>query len=331
MVSFNLGSLPRTVVDLLNKVLQSLEVIDSSIGTFEFAAPWGFKLEGVSKDFVYLFMPVVGRCHLQVPGSGTALLEAGDVGVVVGANHRFASGPHAPVKPFLETWRAQRMPDMGPRVERAAPLRFAWPVGLQAGGFSDRMITVALLVHDVVQNPVLEALPPLIKLSKQVLSACPWPRLLADFVDAEARQRPGYNALALVMARLVLLALIREHVVNEGAARASWMRGMGDRSIGHALVLMHARFGEPWSLASLGKACGLSRTVFAQRFSELVGQPPMAYLTSVRLHAAAQKLRLGASVAEAVEAAGYRSEAAFRIAFGKQFNATPLRYARSTR
>ena len=318
-------------MDLLDKVLQSLEVIDSAIATFEFAAPWGFKVEFVLKDFVYLFMPVAGRCHLFVQGVDPVLLEVGDVGIVVGRDHRFVSDPHAAARPFLQAWRDQRLPDLGPRIERAAPLRFTWPRGMWHEACTDRMITAALLVQDVVQNPVLEALPPIIKLSGQALSACPWPHVLAGFVNSEQDPRPGYNALALLMTRLVLLALIREHVVQEGAVRASWMRGMGDRAIGHALVLMHDRFSEAWSLASLAKASGLSRTVFAQRFAALVGQSPMAYLTSVRLHAAAQELRLGASVADAADAAGYRSEAAFRMAFVKQFRATPLRYAKSTR
>jgi AraC-like DNA-binding protein len=317
-------------MDLLNKVLQSLEVIDSSIGTFEFAAPWGFKIESVRRDFVYLFMPVAGGCRLVVRGVEPVLLEVGDVALVVGRDHRFVSGPHAVARPFLPAWRDQRLPDMGPRIERAAPLRFTWPLGLRPEACTDRMITAALLVQDVVQNPVLEALPPIIKLSRQALSACPWPHMLAAFVESEQQQRPGFNALALLMARLVLLALIREHVVQEGAVEASWMRGMGDPAIGHALVLMHDRFGEGWSLASLAKASGLSRTVFAQRFAALVGQSPMVYLTSVRLHAAAHQLRLGASVAKAAEAAGYRSEAAFRIGFVRQFGATPLRYAKST-
>jgi len=318
-------------MDLLDKVLQSLEVIDSAIATFEFAAPWGFKVEFVLKDFVYLFMPVAGRCHLFVQGVDPVLLEVGDVGIVVGRDHRFVSDPHAAARPFLQAWRDQRLPDLGPRIERTAPLRFTWPLGMRQEACTDRMITAALLVQDVVQNPVLEALPPVIKLSSKALSACPWPQMLVDFVNLEERRRPGYNALALVMARLVMLALIRENVVNEGATRAGWMRGMGDRSIGHALALMHDRLGEPWSLASLAKDSGLSRTVFAQRFAGLVGQSPMAYLTSVRLHAAAQNLRLGASVAEAAEAAGYRSEAAFRMAFVKQFCATPMHYAKSTR
>ena len=318
-------------MDLLNKVLQSLEVIDSSIGTFEFAAPWGFKVESVRKDFVYLFMPVEGCCHLFVQGADPVLLEVGDVALVVGRDHRFVSNPHAAARPFVPAWRDQRLPEMGPRIERAAPLRFTWPQGMRREACTDRMITAALLVQDVVQNPVLDVLPPIIKLPRQALSACPWPHMLAGFINSEQHPRPGYNALALLMARLVLLALIREHVVQEGAVRASWMRGMGDRSIGHALVLMHDRFSEAWSLASLAKVSGLSRTVFAQRFSALVGQSPMAYLTSVRLHAGAQKLRLGASVGEAAEAAGYRSEAAFRLGFVKQFRATPLRYAKSTR
>ena len=105
-------------------------------------------------------------------------------------------------------------------------------------------------------------------------------------------------------------------VSKRGGQGLLW--GTADRSIGHALVLKWERFSGAWSLASPTQASALSRTVCDLRaafFAVLVGQSPMAYLTSVWVHAAAWTLRLGASVAQAAEATGYSSEAAFRMGF----------------
>lgn len=319
-------------MDLLNQVLQSLKVIDSSLGLFEFEPPWGYAVRPVPPDMVFLFSPLAGGCRLQVDDGSVAELAVGDVALVLGAPFEFVSAPGVAVRPFLESWLDQRLPPMGPRVERVAPLRFGGAGRRRARAAQDRLLTVALLVEDVVQSPVLAVLPSLIVFRREVLQAGAWIEPLARFVEAEMRSpQPGYNATARQLANLVFIALVRLHVLDSGAGRASWMRGMADAQIGRALTLMHGRYGDPWDLPALARACGLSRSNLSKRFHELVGSPPMLYLTSVRLHAAARLLIEGRPVAAVAEQVGYRSEWAFRQAFVRQFGATPLRYGKGLR
>jgi AraC-like DNA-binding protein len=88
--------------------------------------------------------------------------------------------------------------------------------------------------------------------------------------------------------------------------------------------LLHARPSEKWTAVTLAQEVGLSRSVFAERFSSLIGQPPMQYLALWRMHMAAQRLREGhGSVAQVGFEVGYDSEAAFSRAFKRQFGESP--------
>jgi transcriptional regulator GlxA family with amidase domain len=119
-----------------------------------------------------------------------------------------------------------------------------------------------------------------------------------------------------------------------GSDRASWLRGLADRHIGAALVAMHGQPVEDWTVARLARTSGMSRSSFSQRFAVLVGQTPMAYLTALRMQAAAALLTAGTPVGTVGTVAaqvGYRSEWAFRRAFGERFGCTPLRYGKGQR
>ena len=209
----------------------------------------------------------------------------------------------------------------------------ATPPGASAdAAVLDHLMVAVLLVEDVTQSPVLAVLPRLMVLRRDVLEPGSCIAPVVSFVQAElARPLPGYQVLSRQFAHLLLTALLRTHVLNSGIDAPHWMRGLADAEIGQALTLMHTRHGEAWDLPTLARACGLSRSGFAQRFRRLVGSPPMDYLASVRLHAAAQRLVAGEPVARVAERVGYRSEWAFRQAFVKQFGQTPLRYGKLLR
>ena len=108
------------------------------------------------------------------------------------------------------------------------------------------------------------------------------------------------------------------------AERRGWLAGLRDPQISRALALLHARPTETWTAEGLALEVGMSRSVFAERFTSLVGQPPMQYLTLWRMHVAAQHLRDGrGSVAQIGFSIGYESEAAFSRAFKRQFGTSP--------
>jgi AraC-like DNA-binding protein len=112
--------------------------------------------------------------------------------------------------------------------------------------------------------------------------------------------------------------------------RKGWLAAVGDRSVGRALALLHAQPGYGWTVDELARKAGLSRSALAQRFTQLLGQPPMQYLARWRLQIAAQELRTGTrSLAAVAERVGYESEAAFNRAFKREFGMPPASWRRS--
>ena len=137
-------------------------------------------------------------------------------------------------------------------------------------------------------------------------------RLLASEADTHALGRQ------LVLERLsdVLFVAILRYVVASGRVTRGVLAGLGDPGVSRALAAMTGEPGAAWTLATLAARAGMSRTVFAQQFARLVGEPPISWLTRLRMERGAALLdERSRSVGEVAEALGYRTEAAFRRAF----------------
>mgnify|MGYP003704716441 CR=1 FL=1 len=122
---------------------------------------------------------------------------------------------------------------------------------------------------------------------------------------------------------------IRAHVAQSGAEAKGWLRALSDPQIGRALALIHERPGDPWTVESLAEAVAMSRSAFAARFSELVEEPPLTYLTRWRMQRASRLLRAGGDTVAAVAAkVGYDAEAAFSKAFKRWMGLAPGAFRR---
>jgi transcriptional regulator GlxA family with amidase domain len=148
-------------------------------------------------------------------------------------------------------------------------------------------------------------------------------RHLVDLALAEV----GGAGSASIRERLsesMFIETVRHHLTTLEASQAGWLAGLRDAVVGRALALLHGRPAEPWTLASLARETAVSRSVLADRFTKLVGQPPMQYLTHWRMQAAADLLRQqDAKVSEVASEVGYDSEAAFSRAFKKATGTAP--------
>jgi len=123
---------------------------------------------------------------------------------------------------------------------------------------------------------------------------------------------------------------VRRHVEQLPPQRTGWLAGLRDPVVGPALSQLHERPADPWTLPDLARAVGSSRTVLAERFSGIVGVPPMQYLTQWRLQLAAEKLARGSAKVAAVGAqVGYESEAAFSRAFKRATGQSPASWRRA--
>jgi AraC-like DNA-binding protein len=154
---------------------------------------------------------------------------------------------------------------------------------------------------------------------------------LIELALAEAQeQNPGGESVRLRLSELMFVEAIRRHLTTMPRGKTGWLAGLRDEAVGRALTSLHAQPTHEWTLTSLAKASGTSRSALADRFNRLVGQPPMQYLMRWRMQLAAQLLSDGwAKVAAVATEVGYDSEAAFSRAFKKVAGVAPATWRRA--
>lgn len=173
-------------------------------------------------------------------------------------------------------------------------------------------------------NPLLAALPRLIHMRQTFAARDPLGRLI-DFVVTESQdRRAGGECVRLRLSELMFVEVVRRYLAALPPEQTGWLAGLRDRTVGRALALLHERPGDAWTLERLAKEAGLSRSALAERFTRLVGEPPMQYLTRWRMQVAARLLADGQAKVFAVgRQVGYDSEAAFSRAFKKAAGTPP--------
>jgi AraC-like DNA-binding protein len=172
-------------------------------------------------------------------------------------------------------------------------------------------------------NPVLGALPKMLVVKGQVGSDGLMQQLLRAALDERENRKAGAESVLAKLSELMFVQAIRQHMDGLPASSTSWLSGLRDESVGKALRVIHARPSAAWSIASLAKESGLSRSVFAERFARFTGEAPMRYVGRWRMQLAAGLLATGASIGAAAQEVGYDSEAAFQRAFKKYVGTTP--------
>lgn len=137
------------------------------------------------------------------------------------------------------------------------------------------------------------------------------------FQEAEGDFLGGESVITRLV-DILMIQTIRQWVVNSNEYHGKWLKALKDPKIGKALSYLHTYPEKTWTIEQLGKEVGMSRTAFATRFSELVGDTPMSYLTSWRMNLAELRLKSGEKVDLAfIESLGYQSESSFRRTFKK--------------
>lgn len=174
-------------------------------------------------------------------------------------------------------------------------------------------------------NPLLHALPRVIHISDRSGGAL---QTFVQFAMAESKQpRPGGEAVLSRLSELMFVDVVRRYLETLPPDRTGWLAGLREPFVGRALAALHQSPARSWTIESLSREVGLSRSALAERFTEYVGQPPMQYLTNWRMQLAANHLLAGTdAVAAVAERVGYESEAAFSRAFKKAVGAPPSQW-----
>jgi len=289
--------------DVLTDVMEQVRLEGTVYFSAELRAPWGISI--VRSGRAPFYAVTAGECELQVGRRGAVRqVQAGDFVLLPNAApHVVRSGRDALVVPF-DTW-LQAHP-----MDRRGGTRHAGP------GATTRVTGGFFSVDPLRINPLFGALPPVIHLRGADPRVRQWLKPTLRLVETEiAAGALGTRTVLRRLADVLFIQAVRLHAGRESEA-AGWLRGLADPRVGRALMLLHERYAEPWTLESLAREAGTSRTLLAVRFKELVGEPPMAYLTRWRITRAANVLHgARAPLARVAEQVGYQSDAVFSKAF----------------
>ncbi|QFG26642.1 AraC family transcriptional regulator [Actinomadura sp. WMMB 499] len=203
----------------------------------------------------------------------------------------------------------------------------AMDLGVRAWGDDPDGSTVMLVgtyqMRGAVTRRLLAALPRL-----AIVRGDTWRSPLVGLLGEEiGRDEPGQDVVLDRLLDLLLIAALRAWFARAGAERPGWYRAHGDPVVGPALRLLHDEPAHPWTVAALAARVGVSRAALAQRFGRLLGEPPMSYLTGLRLAQAADLLRESDATLDAVaRRVGYGTAFALSTAFKREHGVSPQDY-----
>jgi AraC-like DNA-binding protein len=301
-----------TSVDPLGEALHYLRMSGSFYARSELTAPWGLELPPIEGCLMF-HVVTAGRCWLDVPGADPCLLQPGDLALVPhGEGHRLRGEPGDPTVRLFDLPREQVS-------ERYEILRHG------GGGAPTSLVCGAVRFDHPAAHHLVKLLPRLICVDAARSPHVEWTQSTLRFMAAEARAlRPGGETVITRLADILVIQAIRSWIDQDPAAQTGWLGALQDKQLGRAIALIHRDPARTWTVAALADEAAMSRSAFAARFTERVGEPAMHYVARWRMHVASSWLREDdAPLAEVASRLGYQSEAAFSRAFKRFIGVSP--------
>jgi AraC-like DNA-binding protein len=302
---------PSPPPDPLGGALHHVRMSGAFYCRTELTAPWGLTLPALP-EYMWFHIVISGSLDLEAGGEPVTL-RAGDLAVVThGEGHvlRSEPGATAPLIPELDREEVS---------DRYEILRHG------GGGEATLLLCGAVRFDDPAARHFVAALPDLIRIEAPRAPQLERLQGTLALIAAEAMHpRPGGEAVITRLADVLVIQAIRAWLETDPGARTGWLGALRDPRIGRALALIHADPAHPWTVATLAREVAMSRSAFAARFTELVGEPAMQYVTRFRMQVAMNALRDdGATVGQLASRLGYRSQAAFARAFKREVGVPP--------
>ncbi len=299
--------------DVLAETLQDFGMSGVFYAVSELGSPWGIDMPPMPGVLVF-HLVTRGAAVVDVEGIRLTLTPGDVVLVPHGTGHTIVGEPGAPLTPLFDLPRVE----LTDRYERVR-LPGADPV--------TELVCGAVAFSGVGVGRLVRSLPPVLSAGRGEDAA--WVRTAFELIASESRDpRPGSDVVTARLADVLVVQAVRSWLETETPDRG-WLAGLRDPFLGRALAAFHADPAAPWSLESLAGEAGLSRSGFAARFTDLVGEPAMGYVTSWRMDLAARLvLERELPLARVAERVGYQSEASFNRAFRRAHGMPPGAFAR---
>src|SRR5262245_57917087 len=337
----------RTDVDVLSDVLRVVRLSGAVFFTADFSSPWAIEspmpdmlaaaVVPQAECIVLFHILVEGSCEVTCPRHPMTTMAAGDVVVFPrGDQHIMRSHATASATPLTSVF--------SPGTSDEPP-----QLSFGGGGRTSRFVC-GYLNCDQRFSPLVEALPTMRLVRRRddysAIDAIDaegrppttvrhrsgtWLGTTLKFTVNEARVARPWNAAILGrLTELMFVEILREYMQRLPADQGGWLAGLNDAYVGKALRLLHANPVRDWTVDELAREVAVSRSVLAQRFTELVSETPMRYLANWRMQLAKQMMREGArNIQEVATRVGYDSEAAFNRAFKRATGSPPATWRKS--
>ncbi|MBW9052064.1 AraC family transcriptional regulator [Rhizobium mesosinicum] len=292
--------------DALSEIL-SLTTVESMVtGGFEAGGPWALRFPAPKS--IKFFALTKGFCWAQIDGEAPVRFKQGDVGLLTARRpYTLSSDPSVtPVDAMaLFSGRGRSFVILG-------------------DGTNCHYVGGHVLL-DPTSGPLLsEALPPWLRVDGATEQAARFRWLLGELVNERKQRLPGSALVASQLAQLLFVQILRAQMDSDGRIPPGWLRALGDPRLVPAVQLMHDEPARAWHLDELARACAMSRSTFAARFTATAGIAPLGYLARWRIHLACKALRdQRLPVASVAALAGYSSQGAFSNAFKRMTGVSP--------
>ena len=318
-------------MDVLSTILKTVRLEGAIFYNAEFSAPWSVRsphagcmapyLSREPRHVILYHLLTDGRAHARVEDGPELFLSAGDIVVF----------PHGDAH-LLGNGREVAPRDHGTMLQEILSQGLQ-PARLGGGGELTRFVCGYLVCDGQLSRAFLGGLPAMFKVNIADEDAGGWlGNSIRSAVAHAAVSRAGSDIVVAKLSEALFAETLRRYVEQMPPEHTGWLAGARDPDVGSALALLHRRPTDAWTIASLARSVGVSRSVLAERFRHFLGEPPMTYLTRWRLQLGAQLLTATSqSVAQIAVEVGYESEPAFNRAFKRAFGAPPARFRTQAR
>jgi AraC-like DNA-binding protein len=318
-------------LDPITDLFKTMHVASVVHARLEATAPWGLlreaedakeaPLSSVHKNspsqLAHFGMVSRGNCWLSVKGMPDPLpLTGGDCFLLAPAStYALRDNPRTRARSFCE----------------AAPKNGSNVIHYGGGGAPTTIISGWFSFGQTSVKPLKRLLPELILVKADRAQSLALRATLQLLASEMAEPAPGSEVMVNRLADILFIQCVRAHIAERSeSCKSEWLRGIFDPKIGVALKAMHERVENPWKVETLAVAAGMSRSAFALRFKELLGETPLEYLTNWRMYKATGLLQEeDRKLFEVAKSVGYDSDAAFSKAFKRVLGMAPKEYRRS--
>jgi AraC-like DNA-binding protein len=319
-------------LDPITDLFNTMHVASVVHARLEATAPWGLMreaeeakvavphssaLKNSPSQLAHFGMVSRGNCWLSVKGMPDPLpLTGGDCFLLTpGSTYALRDNPRTRARSFCEV----------------APKNSSNVIHYGGGGVPTTIISGWFSFGPMSVKPLKRLLPELILVKADQAQSLALHATLRSLSSEMAEPAPGSEVMVNRLADILFIQCVRAHIASSSeTCKSGWLRAIFDPKIGAALKAMHERVENPWTVETLAAAAGMSRSAFALRFKELLGEPPLEYLTNWRMYKATGLLREDdRKLFEVAKSVGYDSDAAFSKAFKRVLGVAPKRYRRS--